>query len=563
MNNYFESGAIESAPSLDTLTSQGYPTEGNANLGIPPTKPGAAWFYSVNEEIRNTLIKLGVTPDPLKVNQMAEAIYAQLATKSDLDSPTFTGSVKVPTAVESQNPINKEQLESIVSTLVTTNTSQTVTGNKDFSGDLTVNSKRVVTSVNSFEADETGNVSVNLNGTKVGQIGTPGTQGFGVGIYPGTDSELTAIGLSPMSGYSDIYSDNYGNYMHYKGGQMIFVPAFYIRYGSEDAAQYATYGSNSLEVKNYDEFESQTEANAQGFYLHRAFIDGGEVKKGFFISKYHMTVTTVGTQSVPISGMTTPTTSITPVQMMDYARGLGYGWNCPSAYMMSAIDILAMCHGQFATWTNACKWYDPSEVTTYPAQGRGTTNMGLYSHNGQTSGLMGFEYYWEFCCGFTTAGTSATQGQTAMSTNDVYILKSDKKLADLTSGWGGTTDAWGTTSTLANMHDVVTVDYPIKTNQIRYWGNTTYPVFTDPSTDNGLSLFGILPCNSNAVGNGVNFIAKSVVYTNSATQNLAFYVHGQSVTSRNYDENAFARHFSHWRVYSGTVAGFLVGGYAA
>ena len=48
-----------------------------------------------------------------------------------------------------------------------------------------------------------------------------------------------------------------------------------------------------------------------GFYLHRAFIDGGEVKSGFFMSKYHMTVTTTGSVSVPVSGMTTPTASIT------------------------------------------------------------------------------------------------------------------------------------------------------------------------------------------------------------------------------------------------------------
>lgn len=73
-NRHFEADAIDSAPDLNTLKSKGYPTDGNPELGIPATLPGAAWFYSIGEEIRNVILKGGVTPDHLKVNQMAEAI---------------------------------------------------------------------------------------------------------------------------------------------------------------------------------------------------------------------------------------------------------------------------------------------------------------------------------------------------------------------------------------------------------------------------------------------------------------------------------------------------------
>lgn len=398
---------------------------------------------------------------------------------------------------------------------------------------------------------------------KTGSIGTPGTKGFGVGVYPGTESELVALGLEPMTGFNDKQSDNYGNYMHFKGGQMVFIPAFLVRYGSEDAPQYSSYGANSIEIKDVNAYDSLEDAAEEGFYLHRAFIDGGEVKSGFFMSKYHMTVTTTGGVSVPVSGMTTPTVSITPVQMIDYARSLGYGWNCPSAFMAAAIDVIALCHAQFSTWTNVCRWYDPAGATSYPAQGRGTSDMGLYSHNGQPCGVIGFEFRWEYCLGLTTAGTSESQGQTAVTNNVLYVMKKSMKLADITSGFGGETDAWGTTYTLQASHDAITVDYTLTTSRSTNWGNGTNPVFTDPSTEEGNALFGVLPRNDNAVGSGSNFIGKSLVYTSPCTQNLAFYVHGENVNSSSSAQNAFARAFSLWRVCSSDGLGFRVAGYAA
>ena len=48
----------------------------------------------------------------------------------------------------------------------------------------------------------------------------------------------------------------------------------------------ATYGANAVDIVGMNTFRSETEANAQNFAIHRAFIDGGAVKAGFFFMKY-------------------------------------------------------------------------------------------------------------------------------------------------------------------------------------------------------------------------------------------------------------------------------------
>lgn len=73
-SRYVASDASSSAPRPDDAQVQGYPTEGNAELGVLATKLGAWWFYQIGEEIRNCIIAAGITPDKTKVNQLAQAI---------------------------------------------------------------------------------------------------------------------------------------------------------------------------------------------------------------------------------------------------------------------------------------------------------------------------------------------------------------------------------------------------------------------------------------------------------------------------------------------------------
>ena len=70
----YEADASNSTPDMDTLTSNGFPTGGNPALGIAPTKPGAAWFYGLSEEIRNAIVNAGITPDNDDLAQLFKAM---------------------------------------------------------------------------------------------------------------------------------------------------------------------------------------------------------------------------------------------------------------------------------------------------------------------------------------------------------------------------------------------------------------------------------------------------------------------------------------------------------
>ena len=71
MDRVYQSNAIETPPS-SVASSGSYPTAGNKASGQLATVPGPYWFYSITEEIRNAIANAGITPDPAKVNQLAE-----------------------------------------------------------------------------------------------------------------------------------------------------------------------------------------------------------------------------------------------------------------------------------------------------------------------------------------------------------------------------------------------------------------------------------------------------------------------------------------------------------
>ena len=132
-----------------------------------------------------------------------------------------------------------------------------------------------------------------LFGLKTGvkqTIGEAGEQGFGVGVYGGDQSDLTAMGLSPMSGCYDPASDNYGNYIHTNGSIMVFIPAFCYRIGNSAAPSYSRDTVNALEIRsatefaNYEAGAAATGDMGDGWILHRAFIDSGVQKRGFLLT---------------------------------------------------------------------------------------------------------------------------------------------------------------------------------------------------------------------------------------------------------------------------------------
>lgn len=111
----------------------------------------------------------------------------------------------------------------------------------------------------------------------INNIGIQGAAGFGVGICPALPAGFVA-----MSGYDQVGTENYGNYQYADGSIMVWIPAFFYKYGT---------GSNGLSVNIVDikpesAFASVAAANTAGYALHRAFYDGGAVQRGVFVDKY-------------------------------------------------------------------------------------------------------------------------------------------------------------------------------------------------------------------------------------------------------------------------------------
>jgi len=79
MDRYWKSNSATIAPSVPTSNIGGYPTDGSPSNGQPATVPGAWFYHSLSEEVRNAIVALGITPDFTQTNQLATALTAALA----------------------------------------------------------------------------------------------------------------------------------------------------------------------------------------------------------------------------------------------------------------------------------------------------------------------------------------------------------------------------------------------------------------------------------------------------------------------------------------------------
>jgi hypothetical protein len=355
-------------------------------------------------------------------------------------------------------------------------------------------------------------------------VGAAGSEGFGVG----TPASLPS-GFSELTGSTDPSSDNYGNYEYTDGSVMVFVPKFYYRIASSSSPRFAAYGDNAIDIAGADVYADEAAANADGFALHRAFIDGGQVLDGFFIDKY--IASKDGTAScksvfggVPISltastsytrsdGMTGCTGILADAIVLSRARGAGF--HCASAFQYSALALLSLAHGQAATASTYCAWYDAGGTTNYPkgcnngsladvddstvtyttAGDSGsaskplagaTANFAKTTHNGQTCGVADINgSMWQVAIGVTSPGSSAMD--TALITNgNAYVLKESVSCADLTGGYNTGNDAWGNATHLGTLYDSVTGLMPWGSSTgWKYFGNGTNQVFDESTSGIG------------------------------------------------------------------------------
>ncbi|MHB8840997.1 MAG: hypothetical protein ACYC56_04275 [Candidatus Aquicultor sp.] len=220
--------------------------------------------------------------------------------------------------------------------------------------------------------------------TAINDIGTQGAEGFGVGICP---ASLLPAYMIPLSGTFTIGNDNYGNYKCLTDESiMVWVPKFYFKYNSD----------NTVYVLGERSYANETDANAAGFALYRAFIDGGSIKEGFFVDKYNWSLTnfvynTTGIASSikngnPISSASTTLRDASNNYAGSFsncksngqspadnyggawatAKSRGNDFAVMSIFISDALALLSLAHGQAATSTAYCAWYDATGAKNYP-----------------------------------------------------------------------------------------------------------------------------------------------------------------------------------------------------
>lgn len=312
----------------------------------------------------------------------------------------------------------------------------------------------------------------------VNSIGTPGQLGFGVGIAP----EIPT-GFAAMTGTNDPASANYGNYQFSDGSVMVYIPAFFYKYGT---------GSNGLavnvvDVKPYGFFTDVATANAQGYALHRAFYNGGAIRPGVFVDKYQCSNNGGIASSIrngnplssaaahnPFSGLTGAPSNIY-ADAINAAKTRGTRFFCNTQFISAALALLANAHASASTNTTYCAWYmaganfpkgcnnnalgDTNDASiAYVSDGysncgkTGSANFpAKVAHNGQLSGVMDLNgNMWEIRLGLTSNGTN------------YFLLKTSTDVSTITSGNTLATDAWGATG-LAAMYDNIGATYEAMT----------------------------------------------------------------------------------------------------
>lgn len=245
--------------------------------------------------------------------------------------------------------------------------------------------------------------------TAINDIGTQGGEGFGVGVCP---ASLLPAYMVPLSGTFTKGNDNYGNYKCLTDESiMVWIPKFYFKYNID----------NTVYILGTKSYANETAANAAGFALHRAFVDGGSIKEGFFVDKYNWSLTNFVYNSTgiassikngnPISSAATTlrnasnnyagsfsnckSNSQSPSDIYGgawaAAKSRGNDFAAMSIFISDAIALLFLAHGQAATSTAYCAWYDATGVTNFP---KGNNNYGADVNDATVTFTACDDSYW-------------------------------------------------------------------------------------------------------------------------------------------------------------------------
>jgi hypothetical protein len=339
-------------------------------------------------------------------------------------------------------------------------------------------------------------------------IGTAGASGFGVGICPGP----LPRGMTPLSGYNDPSSDNYGNYMYSDGSIMVWVPAFYYKWGTGSNGL----AVNAVSIKSFADYPTTADAAAAGYALHRAFYDGGAVQQGVFVDKYQCSNNNGVASSIkngnPLSSNSVhnPFSGLTGAPANYYygaiaaAKTRGSNFFCNSRFIVAALALLSYAHAQASTSTTYCGWYHATNNfpkgcnnnalrdindtgVLYLSDGYSncgkTGSANLFSrttHNGQNCGVADLNgNMWEITPGLTSDGTN------------LYILNTAAAMKNMTGGNTLATDLWGATGIAALYTSLGTTYQSLTdTDTAKLYGSTSQ-VFSAATSGNDWNAAGL------------------------------------------------------------------------
>lgn len=271
--------------------------------------------------------------------------------------------------------------------------------------------------------------------TRYNYIGVPGTKDFGVGLRSEDNLPVIMTGYFSGGSYSgqlrvlpNTYTSGHFQYGLYgvtqeegqwsipndvnlKAAYLKYIPKFYVaRLFDDDGNDLSDEAlqkllphvevtlaqmkeaqrrcpHNSLVVAPADSFTDEADANANGFILPRAFIDGDVEQDGFFISNTLVVLTGtnpknffVGLQNQNdgngkyIARMTSSISGIDGgvskcidlFSRTESSFQQDCGLRLVTCFMMAAISCLSLIQGQYATSNDDCAWYDPSLKMNYP-----------------------------------------------------------------------------------------------------------------------------------------------------------------------------------------------------
>ena len=350
----------------------------------------------------------------------------------------------------------------------------------------------------------------------VNNIGTPGQPGFGVGICPGP----LPTGMVALTGYNDPLSDNYGNYQYSDGSVMVWIPAFFYKWGTGANGL----ALNEVDIKRFSAYATVADATAAGYALHRAFYDGGAVQSGVFVDKYLCSYNGGKASSlkngIVLTGGARGTLSNEEFANLTGAPGnalygaiaaaktRGSDFFCSSRFIFAALALLSYAHARASSSTTYCAWYHATSnfpkgcnnnalgdtndaAILYVGDGNGTYagcgktgSANLFArttHNGMNSGVCDLNgLVWEITPGLTSNGTN------------LYVLKTTAQMKAVTGGNTLATDLWGATG-IAALYDDLGTAYgawrETGSDRTTYYGSSGQ-VFDQATSGNGWNWAG-------------------------------------------------------------------------